>query len=184
MEFLFLALTYVFYSLGMYTISHRRGLAHPWLAWIPFLNCFQLGCIADQYQLTRTGNRGILRWVLLILGAINAVVILGLVLLFLLIFFQGVLGVVTFGTLFLDNGFTAAMKAHAEQFWLTVMFSPMLCLPYWITKQVAQYKLYKSCRPNLAVILLLVSIFIPFLVPVFIMVCRNRDDGMVSEYLY
>ena len=43
MSFLLLILSYVLYSLGMYTISCRRGLAHPWLSWVPFLSCFEGG---------------------------------------------------------------------------------------------------------------------------------------------
>jgi hypothetical protein len=184
MEFILLILTYVFYSLGMDTISRRRGLAHPWISWIPFVNCFQLGCISDHYKQTRIGRRGIMRWVLLILGFINAVVIGGLILLYLIIFFQGVLGAVTVGILFLDEGFMLAIEQNAELFWMTFLFSPLLCLPYWVAKLVAQYQLYKSCRPDVAVVFLLLNIFLPFVTPILIMICKDRDDGMVQEYLY
>ena len=61
---------------------------------------------------------------------------------------------------------------------------PLLCLPYWIAKFVAQYQLFKSCRPDLAVVFLLLSIFVPFVTPVLIMICKDKDDGMVPEYLY
>lgn len=184
MEFMLLILTYVLYSLGLDTISRRRGVAHPWLSWIPCVNCFQLGCIADQYKLTRIGHRGIMRWVLLILGFVNAAVIGGFIVLFLIIFFQGVLGAITVGVLFLDEGFMMALEQNAELFWMTVLFSPLLCLPYWIAKLIAQYKLYQSCRPDLATLFLLLNIFLPFVTPILIMICKDRDDGMVQEYLY
>ncbi len=184
MGFILVVLSYVFYSLGMDAISRRRGLAHPWLSWVPFISCFQLGCIVDHYKQTRIGTRGIMRWVLLVLGFINAVVICGLIVLLLLIFFQGVLGAVTVGVLFLDEGFMMALEHNAQLLGMTFLFSPLLCLPYWIAKIVAQYQLFKSCRPDLAVVFLIISIILPFVTPVLIMVCKDRDDGMVPEYLY
>ena len=34
---------YIMGSLGHYTIAQRRGIKHPWLAWIPFGNLWILG---------------------------------------------------------------------------------------------------------------------------------------------
>lgn len=51
-----------------------------------------------------------MRWALLILGFINAVVIGRLIVLGMIIFFQGVLGAVTMCVLFLDKGFIAVLE--------------------------------------------------------------------------
>jgi hypothetical protein len=184
MSFLLFILSYVLYSLGMYTISCRRGLAHPWLSWVPFLSCFQLGTIADHYKLTRVEHQGIMRWVLLVLGFINAAVIVGVIALTISVAVEAVLGVATFGLLFLDEVFANVFNENFEQFILAVTCLPLLCLPYWIAKIVAQYQLFKSSRPDLALVFLLLSIFVPFVTPVLIMVCKEYDDGMVPEYLY
>ncbi len=182
--FLILVLSYAFYSIGMYTISTRRGLAHPWLSWVPFISCFQLGCIADQYKLTRIGNRGIMRWVLLVLGFINAAVIVGTIVLYISITVEAVLGIASFGMLFLDEVYMNVFQQNLEQFIMAIVCLPLLCVPYWIAKIVAQYQLFKSCRPDLSVVFLIVSIIVPFVTPVLIMVCKDKDDGMVPEHLY
>ena len=184
MSFFLAVLSYAFYSLGMYTISQRRGLGHAWLSWVPFVSCFQLGCIADQYKLTRIGSRGIMRWVLLVLGFINAAVICGTILLALMIVLEGVIGIATLTMAFMDEVFVTVFEENFEQFVIALLCLPLLCLPYWIAKFVAQYQLFKSCRPDLAVVFLLLSIFVPFVTPVLIMICKDKDDGMVPEYLY
>ena len=184
MGFFLVVLSYVFYSLGMDAISRRRGLAHPWLSWVPFVSCFQLGTIADHYKLTRLERQGIMRWVLLVLGTVNAVVIGGIIFLFVLIAAEVTFGLLSLGLIFIDERFVMALQQNAELLGLTIIFSPLLCLPYWIAKFVAQYQLFKSCRPDLALVFLIISILVPFVTPVLIMVCKDRDDGMVPEYLY
>lgn len=46
-------------SYGMYRIAKGNGVDHPWLAWIPLVNLWTLGCIADTYR------KGCLRWILM-----------------------------------------------------------------------------------------------------------------------
>lgn len=184
MGFFLAVLSYVFYSLGLYTISCRRGIAHPWLSWVPFISCFQLGCVVDHYKLTRIERQGIMRWVLLILGAVNAAVFVGFALLFILVAAEMAFGMITFGMMFANEGFTMALSQNLEQLGIVILFSPLLCVPYWLAKLVAQYQLYKSSRPDLAVVFLILNIFLPFVTPVLIMICKDRDDGMVPEYLY
>ena len=48
---------YILYSLGIYTIAQRRGIKHPWMAWLPVANMWVLGSIADQYRYVSHGQR-------------------------------------------------------------------------------------------------------------------------------
>ena len=47
---------YVLQSLGYYTIAQRRGIKHPWMAWVPLLNLWILGSISDQYRYVARGQ--------------------------------------------------------------------------------------------------------------------------------
>ena len=38
---------YVFTALSMHTIAQKRGIACPWLAWIPVANLWVLGSVSD-----------------------------------------------------------------------------------------------------------------------------------------
>ena len=41
--------TYVFQSLGAYTIAKRRGIRKPWLAWVPVGNLWIFGYVVARY---------------------------------------------------------------------------------------------------------------------------------------
>jgi hypothetical protein len=43
---------------------------------------------------------------------------------------------------------------------------------------IALYDLYRSCDPNNAVAYLLLTIFVNWLTPVFLMIVRKKDEGM------
>lgn len=58
---------YFLESPGIYAIARRRGIPHPWLAWIPLGKFWLKGCISDQYQYAARGKRTNRRWLVLIL---------------------------------------------------------------------------------------------------------------------
>ena len=58
---------YVLHSLGIYTIAKKRGIATPFLAWIPVANIWILGSIADQYDEAVKGVKKKSRILLLVL---------------------------------------------------------------------------------------------------------------------
>ena len=58
---------YVLKGLGLYSIADRRGIERPWLAWVPGLNLYLLGCISDQDQAMVRGKNKNKRTALLLL---------------------------------------------------------------------------------------------------------------------
>ena len=59
---------FIFTAIGLYAIAKRRGIDHAWMAWVPVLNSWTLGCISDQYQYLIKGKNKKRRTVLLVLG--------------------------------------------------------------------------------------------------------------------
>ena len=72
---------YVLTSLGLYTIAKRRAISKAWLAWIPVVNCWIIGCISDQYRYVVKGQMKSRRKSLLTLSVVQLA--LGLLLVFL-----------------------------------------------------------------------------------------------------
>ena len=64
---------YVLRAIGLYTMAKRRGLANPWLAWIPVADQFLLGAVADDITRLR-GRRTNYSIILLVLSASGMVV--------------------------------------------------------------------------------------------------------------
>ena len=52
----FAVLSYIFRSVGLYTMAGRRGIRNPWLAWVPVADQWLLGCLSDQYQTLVRGS--------------------------------------------------------------------------------------------------------------------------------
>ena len=166
---------YVFRGYGVFSIAKNRGIRHPWFAWIPVLNQYLLGCIADQYQYVAKGRVKNRRKVLLILN---------LVLIAMHIAFYVAYGVLIGGTI------RAAMGGLTEYQILDRILRPALtmlgallpilgvALAITIFRYIALYDLYTSCSPDNSILFLVLSIVFRITEPFFIFFNRKKEDGM------
>lgn len=162
-------LLYVLESIGLYTLCSRRGLGNAWLAWIPVGNLWTLGKIADQDQEKRSGKPARLRvWMMVLLLAVPVAMIL----MFVVGFVMG-----SFTALSENSG---AGGTVALGFILMMVFCYLLVVGIAIALQVltyvAYYRLFRSCRSDLAPVFLVLGIFFSFLLPIFVFAVRKRDD--------
>ena len=166
---------YVLTAMGLYTIAKRRAINKAWLAWIPVVNCWLVGCISDQYRYVVKGEVKSRRKSLLILTIVQ--VALGIAVL--------VAGIVT--------GISAANSALFGAPWGRIMDTLLvplivtlgLALPMIgvaiakaIIYYMAMYDLYTSCAPENNVAFLVLSIIFRVTEPFFIFFNRNNDKGM------
>ncbi len=79
---------YVFTALALYTIAKRRGIKHPWLAWIPVANLWLLGCISDQYRYVTRGQVLTRRKSLLTLNIVSNVLLIWSLVMIVVMLFQ------------------------------------------------------------------------------------------------
>lgn len=175
---------YVFTALALYTIAKRRGIDHPWLAWIPFANTWLLGCISDQYRAVARGETTYRRrWLLFTEIACSVIAVLVVVLCFVML-----MNMFSFSMGNLENldHMSEAMEAEL----LSAIMGPavgmvllaLVVIPVAIVNAVfsfiALHDIYKSCDPGNATLYLVLSIFISYVQPVFLFICRNKDGGM------
>jgi len=153
---------YVFYSLGLYTIAKRRNLKYPGLAWVPVASLWILGSIADQYDLITTGVRKKMRYLMVwFSGCLCAV---GLII--------GIISLATFSSYAIDSS--------------AIIFLPLLAFLIWggaitlaVFTLIALYKLYRSCSPDNATVLIVLSIFFSVIIPFAVFALRNSDRGVM-----
>ena len=172
---------YIFTALALYTIARRRGIHNPWLAWVPIANAWLLGCIADhfRYQVRRETKcrRKVLLGLKIAVDAM-AMVILGL-------FVKLLMDIFAIG---LENLETLSEDALAQMVG-TVMGSALpilllslplmvLAIVYTVFYFIALHDVYKSCAPENATMYVVLGLFFKFLTPIFLMICRGKDDGM------
>lgn len=165
----FFILNYVLTALSTYTIAKRRGIHHPWLAWLPIGSEWILGSISDQYQyLTkkRVRNR---RKVLVGLSIGLVAAIVPIFAMIVLTAVSEVTGLDTEGTLL---GATLAVTL------LSVLVIAVLTIILAVFAWIALYDLYASSDPENAVLYLVLSILLGVTLPFFVFACRNKDLGM------
>lgn len=175
---------YVFTALALYTIAKRRGIHHPWLAWIPFANSWLLGCISDQYRAVARGETKYRRrWLLWteILTSVFAVLVVVLV-------FGMLFNMLSYSMGNLENldNMSEAMEAEllsaimgpAVGMVLLAFVAVPLSIVNLVFSFIALHDIYKSCEPGNATLYLVLSIFIGYAQPILLFICRNKDLGM------
>ena len=173
---------YVLSSWGMYSISKRRGISKPWLAWLPIGCDWILGCISDQYQLAAKGKNKSRRKILL---GLNLAMIPAIVL-YLVAYVMFMVGAM--GPAFVPSG---ASDMSAEVLLVlvslfmvaSVVLLLVLSVIYIIFMYMALFDLFQSCNPDTGVVFLVLSIVLVFvasieLSPLFVFLDRKKDLGM------
>lgn len=155
--------SYVLGALGSYRIAKRRGIHHAWLAWLPVGNAWLLGSISDHYQYVAKRKVTKRRKVLLILN----IILMGISL---------IAGLVA--------GVSAALDSAALAIALLVFayfFVIGLSIAIMVISYIAYYDLFQSCKPEYAVLFLILGIFFSVALPFFVFACSKDDKGMPAK---
>lgn len=158
---------YILHSLGLYSIAKRRGIHHPWLAWLPFGAGWILGSIGDQYLYVAKGKVRNRRKVLLGLELALAATTIAMCV---------CLGVMV--VMELVNGDPTEMVMPALLMMLFMVATMVLTIIYTVFWYIAYYNLFASCHPDNAAVYLVLGIFFPVTLPFFVFACRKQDKGM------
>lgn len=168
--------TYVLQSLGMYTIAKRRGIKKPWLAWLPVGSAWILGCISDQYRYVTKGQVKNKRKALLTLSVLLVVfciliyVLFGAVLVQVLVYDDAMFAVDHNAEMGLIGSLIAMVGASLAMSGLAIALS--------VIQYMALYDLFCSCEPKNGTLYLVLSIFVSITLPIFLFICRKKDEGL------
>ncbi|MBQ8237062.1 MAG: hypothetical protein IJZ39_02790 [Oscillospiraceae bacterium] len=165
---------YVLSSLGLCTIAKRRGIEHPWLAWIPVASAWIVGSISDQYRYVTKGQIKNKRKTLVILQAVIVVLTIAL-------FVAVVVGAMGMADVSM-NGTEAEIMSGAMSIVLWAMLGALVIggvgLANLIIYYMAMYDVYTSVNPPYNVVFLVLSIIFKVTEPFFIFFNRKKDLGM------
>jgi len=168
---LFGIVAYVLTALAIYTVSRRRGLNNPWLAWIPVVNCWLLGSLSDQYQYVVKGeNKSRRKW-LLVLNVVKAVLTLSVVVLVL---------VTAAGVIFSISDADMMRSINGPLMGILGLALPLcaVVIALCVIRYMALYDIYRSLDPANAVLYLVLSILFSPTEPFFLFFNREKDLGM------
>lgn len=170
----YMILLYVLHGLGLQKMAIRRGIHHPWLAWIPVGREWLLGCLSDQYQyLSRGKNRFLRRW-MAIVSVPYHILTIGAYLYF----------VALLPIQLSSPEFTTSLETLSEAdiyAMFPAAFTGLLYLVSWamvIVRCFALYDLFSSSYPRYKLPLLLISILVDNSVGFLVFAVRDCDKGM------
>ena len=172
--------TYVLQSLSLYTVAKRRGIKNPWLAWIPVGCAWIIGCISDQYRYVAKGQVKNKRKALLVLQIIFGALMIAFVVWFFVFMFQ-IAGMVTNQVFMPGYGYGSEvpqMVLSVLGFLLLWLALSGLSIAMIVIRYMALYDVYHSCEPKNATLYLVLSIVFNIMLPIFLFICRNKDEGM------
>ncbi len=166
---------YFLNAIGLYEMSSSLGLKNPWYGFIPFLNSFAIGRIAEKYQKKNGAKPAKFSVILLTLEIVMAV--LSVITLFSAV--STVIGVASFAAGYLaDVTSSAGIGAYNIMSILWLVFAAFLLvgvataylvvyyIAFWRTCAVFDYK-----NASLYTVL---SVFFSFLAPIFLFVIRKN----------
>ncbi|MBR2311096.1 MAG: hypothetical protein IKA47_11285 [Oscillospiraceae bacterium] len=168
--------SYVLTALAIYTVSRRRGLRKPWLAWIPVVNVWLLGSLSDQYSYVVKGEiRSRRKWLvtlkLVMSGLILAMAVIAVSMIGSLVF--------SFGRNY-PSGEMILSRVMGPALSMAGLALPLagIAIAYAVIYYIALYDVYKSLDPDNAVLFLVLSILFRVTEPFFLFFNRDKDKGM------
>ena len=166
---------YVLTSLGLYTIAKRRAISKAWLAWIPVVNCWLIGCISDQYRYVVKGQVKSKRKSLLTLTIVQMALVLAFVAALTVTIVCGV------NVSMAVTGYSRVLESIMVPAIVTLgLLLPIIGvgIAKMVVYYMAMYDLYTSCAPENNVLFLVLSIVFRVTEPFFIFFNRKNDKGM------
>ena len=166
---------YVLTALGLYTLAKRRSIHNAWLAWVPGINCWLIGCISDQYRYVTKGQIKSKRKSLLTLTIIQMALVLSFVASLVVTVVSGA------DTAMRVTGYARVLESIMVPLIVTLgLFLPMMAVGVakMVVYYMAMYDLYTSCAPENNVLFLVMSIIFRVTEPFFVFFNRNNDKGM------
>ena len=166
---------YVLTSLGLYTIAKRRAISKAWLAWIPVVNCWLIGCISDQYRYVVKGQVKSKRKSLLTLTIVQMALVLAFVAALTVTIVCGV------NVSMAVTGYSRVLESIMVPAIVTLgLLLPIIGvgIAKMVVYYMAMYDLYTTCSPENNVLFLVLSIVFRVTEPFFIFFNRKNDKGM------
>ncbi len=151
---------YIFQSISLYRIAKRRGIPAPGLAWLPVVNIYLIGKIADRVRYRSGALISCLRkWLLGLSIGVTVFLIIGCILL----------------------GLNYSANINPEN--MSIPFLGILAyfivilaaMAEMVLEYVALFHIFRSCS-NHFVALFVLSLIFPITIPFFLFGVRNQDS--------
>lgn len=162
---------YIFEAIGLYTMSKRRGYQKAWLAFIPLVNSYVLGEIADNIGLCY-GKKSYFRYLLLGSKLLSSAISIATLLLLLPAYFNMMGALIMFE----DSYSVAPYLSDMVPLMAFSSFASLISLGYTVVSCISLYKIYQDYSAKSAVVFLVLSILFGIGI-FFVFALRNKPSA-------
>ena len=158
-------INYILTAKAMYKLSSRRGISNPWMAWVPILNSWNMGLVANEYDEHLGMKR---KWNLLLVvlhAAAMAGVMITYTFMFIMIFAINIQGDLTDAALVI----IFAVLVYGSMILMVMALTTMQFVAY-----IVIFKIFESTVPEKAVKYLLLSLLVPLASAVCLTKCADK----------
>lgn len=165
---IFVLVSYIFHSLGLYTIAKRMGRSNPWLAFVPFARDYLHGELAGSIVLKkrRIRNPGIWKLILPIIYGVVVSIFFGI--------FSMIMGIgvfLSYGNVMTAGTILVFLVLLLVGTVLIVLYEAV----YGVLRVMIDVQIYERFTTrNMAVVHAVLSTFIPLYEAICLFVLRNR----------
>lgn len=174
--------SYILTSLSLYTIGSRRLIKNSWLSWLPIGREWILGSIADEYD----GKNGVnhkWRKILLTLDIIGYFGVILVFIVYIVIAVLAITGTTIAGFDFARPSATVGFASAIIGVIIAYIASFACLMAVQILSYICYFKLYESTVPKKAVKYLLISLLVPFGMPICLYKAKDQGYMNIPEFL-
>lgn len=172
---LFSVAVYILVAYSLFAIAKRRDIPNPWMAFVPVVQLWLLGSISDDYQMKAHGVEKKRRKILLGLQIAQAALAVVLIIMIVV----AILAILSAGyTNYDDIGDWIGVIGSFGGIIAVLLTFAALAVAAAVFRYIALYDVYRSCKPDMAVLFLLLNIFVAVTEPIFLMIVHRSDEGM------
>lgn len=168
----FLILNYVLQSLSLHTLARRRGIANPWLAWIPFGDSWIIGALARDYDKQKGISR---RWdkILLILSIVGIATFFVVYIAFFVYLIINMASLESAGVTYGED-IAFELLGGILVFYVLLIASAVVMSAVTALTYICLFKIFESTVPEKAIKHFLIYLLVPFAAPFCLFACRNK----------
>lgn len=164
--------SYILQSLALHTLSKRRGIANPWLAWLPFGNYWIIGSLARDYDKQKGIHR---RWdtVLLVLSLVGFALFLAVYIALIVFIIVNAVNEDMYAEAY-NEVLISNMLGALLVFYIMLIVALVGMMALQALVYVCIYKIFESTVPKESLKYFLIYLLVPFAAPICLFICRNK----------
>ncbi len=164
--------SYIMSSLSFYTISKKRNIKNPWIAWIPIANIWNIGSVADGFD----ADRGIKRKWRTVLLTFTIIMIASAVVFSVIIAGFGIATVASAAAYdgdILASEFGGVFVGFMIALYVGTIIITMVAMAFEFLYYICIYKVFEATVPTKAVKYIILSLLVPLAEPILLLVASK-----------